>query len=255
VARFLFYLDRRVVLEEGREVVVGRSGECDVCIENDRSMSRRHAKFWVRGETVWVEDLGSRNGVVLNGRAVSGPAEVSLGDRVLVGGHVFQVVDEQDLRRTRRSGRMQAIESGEQPLHFDEVTDISPPQDLIERAATEHASGELSEARRHLVRFAGAAEMARARGRPATVEVLRRGGGLMLQVAAETADVVWVERALGIYGDARLLIPDDQLVLLANLVPVLGDVRPSILRYVDAIGPGGDRAAQVTVAKLRALTT
>src|SRR5687767_3937690 len=104
-------------------------------------MSRRHARFWVTDARVFVEDLGSRNGVVLNGRAVTAPAEVGPGDRVLVGGHVFQVIDEQDLPRTRPSGRNAALgPSVPEPVTFDDVTDISPPQDLLARALETHAA-------------------------------------------------------------------------------------------------------------------
>ncbi len=52
--------------EEGRVYVVGRSDTCDVPLL-DPDVSREHAHFVRRGNTVLVRDLGSKNGVLLNG--------------------------------------------------------------------------------------------------------------------------------------------------------------------------------------------
>ena len=49
--------------------VLGRSSEADIPID-DRLASRKHAEFDVSDGGVRVRDLGSRNGVVLNGRPI-----------------------------------------------------------------------------------------------------------------------------------------------------------------------------------------
>lgn len=52
-------------------LVVGRSYEnCDLYIK-DSSVSRRHARFIMIGEKLLIEDLGSTNGVCINGRQVN----------------------------------------------------------------------------------------------------------------------------------------------------------------------------------------
>lgn len=63
---------------------LGRSEECEVTIE-DPLVSRRHAQITVDGDEVRVIDLGSRNGVRLNGRPVEGSALLEDGDRVRIG--------------------------------------------------------------------------------------------------------------------------------------------------------------------------
>jgi two-component system response regulator AtoC len=65
-----FYHDLGVLaaeLEEGPGLVVGRGESADVQLPV-RSLSRQHARFVRRGAEVWVEDLGSRNGVECRGQ-------------------------------------------------------------------------------------------------------------------------------------------------------------------------------------------
>jgi DNA-binding winged helix-turn-helix (wHTH) protein len=75
--------DRSVVLPEG-EAIVGRDPASTVWIDNP-SVSRRHARFVVSGESVFVEDLGSLNGTRLEGRPVKGRASVREGDAIVIG--------------------------------------------------------------------------------------------------------------------------------------------------------------------------
>jgi hypothetical protein len=67
-----------------REVVLGRSRECD-CVIAEASVSRRHAGLR-RDGTRWVlRDLGSRNGTRVNGVRLLDEAQVAPGDRVSFG--------------------------------------------------------------------------------------------------------------------------------------------------------------------------
>jgi Protein of unknown function (DUF3662)/FHA domain len=75
--------DRRYVLD-GPVASLGRSRECD-CVFRDPNISRRHAELR-RGPTGdWqVIDLGSTNGVKVNGRRVDS-SRLSPGDEVILG--------------------------------------------------------------------------------------------------------------------------------------------------------------------------
>ena len=66
-----------------RPIVVGRDPGCDVPIDSVR-VSRRHAEFIATPEGVTVRDLGSRNGVFVNGIRVE-QATIGVADRVLLG--------------------------------------------------------------------------------------------------------------------------------------------------------------------------
>jgi serine phosphatase RsbU (regulator of sigma subunit) len=66
---------------EGDALVVGRSSKADLVL-SDRFLSRQHARFYREGDAWMVEDLGSRNTTLLNGRPLAVPARVSAGDLV-----------------------------------------------------------------------------------------------------------------------------------------------------------------------------
>jgi hypothetical protein len=73
---------RRTVLS-GSKVVIGRSRDCDIVV-SDPNVSRRHAELR-RDDGRWtIFDLGSTNGIKVNGRRVS-DATLREGDRVTLG--------------------------------------------------------------------------------------------------------------------------------------------------------------------------
>jgi hypothetical protein len=66
-----------------RRVVLGRSRDCDIQVE-DPNVSRRHAELRQEGVAYWIVDLDSTNGVEVNGRRVK-RARLDPGDVVTVG--------------------------------------------------------------------------------------------------------------------------------------------------------------------------
>lgn len=70
-------------------LVIGRASECDVVLP-DSMVSRRHARIWNDGNSVKIEDLGARNGILVNGQKVS-KLRVDEGDEFMVGTHTFRI--------------------------------------------------------------------------------------------------------------------------------------------------------------------
>lgn len=72
------------------EVILGRSTDVSISVDDDR-VSRRHTRIVVVGpEEVTLEDLGSKNGTWVNGRRVT-TAELRNGDTIQIGNEtVFQ---------------------------------------------------------------------------------------------------------------------------------------------------------------------
>jgi hypothetical protein len=68
---------------EGRRAVIGRSKECDIQVA-DPNVSRRHAELRREGDAFWVVDLGSTNGLDVNGKRTQ-RAKLADGDRVTIG--------------------------------------------------------------------------------------------------------------------------------------------------------------------------
>ncbi len=83
---------RAMVLAEGKRMligstgaVIGRSRDCDIVL-SDPNVSRRHAEIRADGRGGWtIHDLGSTNGVKLNGQRANGPAPLEPGDRIALG--------------------------------------------------------------------------------------------------------------------------------------------------------------------------
>jgi predicted component of type VI protein secretion system len=77
----------RQVELEGR-MTVGRD-PCEITLEDDQ-VSRRHARIEVRGGSVTLDDLGSRNGTYLNDVQVREPSRLRDGDVIRMGATVWR---------------------------------------------------------------------------------------------------------------------------------------------------------------------
>jgi len=75
--------DREVNLSEG-ENILGRDPDTVVWIDLN-SVSRRHARILVDGDTATIEDLGSRNGTYVQGEKVEAPRALTNGDTIKIG--------------------------------------------------------------------------------------------------------------------------------------------------------------------------
>jgi pSer/pThr/pTyr-binding forkhead associated (FHA) protein len=74
------------VLEQGSNVL-GRGTEADIRLP-DTGVSRKHADVQLAGGVVTVEDLGSTNGTLVNGRRV-GRQDLADGDVIRIGHSVL----------------------------------------------------------------------------------------------------------------------------------------------------------------------
>lgn len=74
---------RRLLVAPGG-ATLGRSRDCDIVLE-DSGISRRHAEVRPDGDGWTVEDLGSTNGVLVNGQATRGAHPLQAGDRIELG--------------------------------------------------------------------------------------------------------------------------------------------------------------------------
>lgn len=75
---------RGVTLDVTSPIVIGRSPGADIVIADD-FVSGRHARVSPSGTEAVLEDLGSTNGTLLNGVAVTSPQTIRPGDVIDVG--------------------------------------------------------------------------------------------------------------------------------------------------------------------------
>ncbi len=83
--------ENALLLHDGRRLVVGpagvtigRSRQSDIVLD-DPNVSRQHAEIRPRGGSWVLTDLGSTNGVSVNGRRIGGPEVLKPGDEVEIG--------------------------------------------------------------------------------------------------------------------------------------------------------------------------
>lgn len=73
-----------------RQLIIGREESCHIRITGTE-ISRRHCSLRVVGEKVFVMDLGSRNGSLINDVPVKVETELQPGDILRVGSMLFQL--------------------------------------------------------------------------------------------------------------------------------------------------------------------
>jgi hypothetical protein len=92
--------------------IIGRSLDCHLTLE-DPLVSRRHARIVVDEAGARIEDMGSRNGVRVNGAVIRDPVALRNGDRVRIGTQdfVFCCVDGGGRAHSRTTGQLRLCAS------------------------------------------------------------------------------------------------------------------------------------------------
>ena len=72
------------VFEVDDEAVLGRAPTSDVPID-DAFASSAHARVFPRGQSMYIEDLGSTNGTYLNERQLQAPEQLRADDTIRIG--------------------------------------------------------------------------------------------------------------------------------------------------------------------------
>lgn len=180
----LRYLHHDLELSEG-QFAVGRSAACQLSLD-DPLVSRRHALLTVASDRVTVEDLQSRNGVVVNGERIAGRVEIHPGDRIVIGSQELTLLEARESARRQTASH----EMGKRTLpKFPAAHEILN----AERASSNPPESAEPDAEPSMVRRADAfnllgsvAEKALAMGRADEAERL---------LASPLADVVEASRA------------------------------------------------------------
>jgi hypothetical protein len=91
----LRYQHHDLELIEGR-FLIGRSATCQLSLD-DPLVSRNHAVLTVGTDSVVLEDLGSRNGVRVNGARIEGERPLVHGDRITIGSQELLMLKKRDV--------------------------------------------------------------------------------------------------------------------------------------------------------------
>src|SRR5579859_5635500 len=87
----LRYLHHDLELSEG-QFAVGRNASCQLSLD-DPLVSRRHAVLNVTKEGLSIEDLKSRNGVLVNGKRIEAACPLRAGDKITIGSQEMTSVE------------------------------------------------------------------------------------------------------------------------------------------------------------------
>jgi len=111
---------RLVVVEGGKRAtmtlrlptVIGRSVEAAVKVPSNR-VSRKHCEIYDDRGRLFVRDLGSGNGTIVNGTPIRQPTPLSANDLVKVGPVTLRIFDEEDAHRSAPDGKAHVLSGTE----------------------------------------------------------------------------------------------------------------------------------------------
>lgn len=223
--------------------VMGRSAGCQLVLD-DPLVSRRHAQIVVSGDSAVLEDLGSVNGVFVNGEQVEGERRLAPGDRVLIGKQEMIL---------RAQGMVNiAADDTHKRFAADTLTGLDAPSSIKSRATLldplEEDESEATHQGQALELLGGVADKVLALGRGDEAEKIlsaylngllerakrssmlepglpERAVGYAVKIAAATRKGLWVNYCFELYRLLRRPLPG----------PVV-DQLYDVLRNVDDLG-------------------
>ena len=100
-------------------VLIGRQADCDVSLTHSRKVSRKHCCIAQVNNSYVVRDLGSTNGVFVNGTRVRKETGLALGDELAIGDVRFRL---QPDAAPNKSGKVQVMDPrGAVPVAIPEM--------------------------------------------------------------------------------------------------------------------------------------
>jgi len=216
----LRYLQHDLELNEGT-FAVGRNASCQLSLD-DPLVSRRHAIFELTAGAVTIEDLNSRNGVIVNGHRIETKINLSVGDRILIGSQELTLLAARDAQGGPSGGvgkmtlpkmKVSTPSSGFPPVQIE-----SDPEPSMVRRADQFkllsgvaekalAMGKAGEAERLLASaLADVIEATRA-GRPLPPTLVDQAAKFSAKLATATGKGGWADYVIELYAAQKRPCP------------------------------------------------
>lgn len=122
IASLISETDGRAYPLKTGENLIGRSPEADVLIPHP-SVSRRHALIVIEDGAAYIEDLGSTNGTIIEGKPVTAKTQIGSGARIRLGEVVLRIegsiaeVKEKPAEEEKALAFLVAEDGTKHPLH------------------------------------------------------------------------------------------------------------------------------------------
>lgn len=127
-------------LDKGRVYTIGKDPNSSDIVFQDLSVSRNHARLGVDNDGIIdIEDVGSKNGTVVNGAVIAGKQTVTPQDLISLGTTVFLIVDREAPQETIYSPVVSSYETHKSSEVEAPVTEEAPLTDWkTERIPTKY---------------------------------------------------------------------------------------------------------------------
>jgi pSer/pThr/pTyr-binding forkhead associated (FHA) protein len=208
------------------QFLIGRTPECQLSLD-DPLVSRRHAILMIEADGVFVQDLGSRNGVFVNGARAELRTRVSEGDVIRIGtqelvlsgiGEVASI-PKPALRKFDVTSTMQDVRVVDLMEDNDPPTSVTPRRPTTDPGRRVHGLsliggvadkalqlGRADEAERLLTRSLQDA-MAKAKAGGIPPEHAEKAALYALRLAAGTTRGSWIDYVFELYTVLRAPLP------------------------------------------------
>ena len=249
--------------------MIGRGAHCQITID-DPLVSRQHATIHVDGDRISIEDLGSRNGLVVRGKPVKGVVELNDGDRIRVGAQELVVCAAQSTaqgaqRRTtgfmchcagcgmpypaemmacpscgsRERGQDDTLTGSDSERDWQLELAADALRRAVQRNSWEDVERLLLRARLHI-------EQRIADGRAIDRAALAVLGDAAAGLSAERADATWARWALSLYASLAEVPSGAMARRVAALAPEQrSTLAPAARRVLESVrSKGGPRAEE-----------
>ena len=233
-------------------LLLGRGSGVDIVLGGPL-ISRRHAELRQTDEGLVVTDLGSQNGVFVNGHQIHSPTCLSDGDSLGLGDDTFVLIELQDAdARHATWTEMRAVrESSPAPLGTytsDEVSVATRRADALQMLGgvvdKALALGRGQEAEHMIGSHLVAALSDASLGRGVAPEVARSAANYAVKLATVTGKAAWLDFAFRLYlalGDTiPLPVVDEMYTVLRR---VRGLDRELLRSYIDVLRSREDSSA------------
>lgn len=110
----ILYFYKNIIADEkalSDDIIVGRHEagvDVDLDLQFDRGVSHKHARIWLEEGRYWIEDLGSRNGTLINGEHIqdTGCRSLQEADVIQVGDTTLRIEMKQEPAKTEESSNI-----------------------------------------------------------------------------------------------------------------------------------------------------
>ena len=233
-------------------VTIGRASDCNLVLD-DGLVSRRHAQLSLDGGRVLVEDLGSSNGVFVNGDRITGPRELAVSDELTIGkqlmlvrGPVRSLVPKARANRRMLAETMHSTDPlllGDIAIEPEAVVGDTRGAEALELLAGVAdkvlALGRGEEAEKMLGGQLEKVRLAARARQELDPQLMERAAGLAVRLASVTGKGAWVDYVFELYCYLKRPLPAQIVDLLYEVARKVSAVSLPVLRdYVATLRAG-----------------